>query len=75
MSDEFRRPVMLTHTKFSTQKIRKIRWLVEKASRGIHSNGHMLTADKKALLGFLAACKAECSDLLQLELLTDAQRE
>lgn len=71
----FSKPADIRHTHFSTQKIRKIAFLAEKASRAVHSNAHMSTPDKKQVLGTLAGIKRECESLLQLELLTPEQRE
>lgn len=72
---EPRQPVELRHTHFSTDKINKIRWLAEKASRAVHSNGHMITADKKQVLGLLSALKKECDSLLQLSMFSPEQLE
>lgn len=73
--DGFSKPADIRHTTFSTKKIRKILFVAEKASRAVHSNAHMSTPDRKNVLGMLASIKRECESLLQLELLTDAQRE
>jgi hypothetical protein len=61
--------------KVNTRTIRKIRWLVEQASRGVHSNGVMHREDKKMILGKLAACKKELDTILQLEMFPQHQLE
>jgi hypothetical protein len=59
----------------NTRDVRRIRFLVEKASRGIHSDGRMLREDKKMLLGLLAVVKKDLDSWLQLELFSQDQLE
>lgn len=58
-----------------TRTVRKIRWLVEQASRGVHSNGVINREDKRMILGKLAACKKELDKVLQLEMFPQHQLE
>jgi hypothetical protein len=51
-----------------TRQIRKIRWLVEHASKAVHSDGRMHVGDKKMVLGKLAGAKKELDSILQLEM-------
>lgn len=56
-----------------TRKIRQIRWLVELASKAVHSDGRMHVGDKKMILGKLAGAKKELDIILQLEMFPQHQ--
>lgn len=51
-----------------TRRIRQIRYLVERASKAVHSDGRMHAGDKKMILGKLAGAKKELDGILQLEI-------
>jgi len=57
----------------TTTQLRRIRWMVEKASRGVHSNARMANDERRAILGFLAVAKRELDTCLQLELFSESQ--
>lgn len=57
----------------STQTIRRVRFLVEKASRAIHSNASIHREDKKMMLGILKAAKEDLDSILQLDMFSQAQ--
>lgn len=59
----------------SVAELRRIRWLVEKSSRLIHSDGRMVNDDKRAVLGPLAEVKRTIDKFLQLELFSADQLE
>jgi hypothetical protein len=58
-----------------TRQVRRLRFLVEKASRGIHSDGRMHREDKKMILGLLAVVKRDMDAWLQLEMFPQEQLE
>lgn len=57
----------------TTVQLRRIRWFVEKASRGVHSNARMANDEKRAVLALLANAKKELDTVLQLELFSEDQ--
>ena len=59
----------------STRALRNIRYLVEKASRGVHSEARMVRADKLPILKALAGAKAELDKILQLDMFSPDQLE
>lgn len=58
-----------------TRKLRKVRWLVEQASKAVHSDGRMHVGDKKMVLGKLAGVKRELDGILQLEMFPQSALE
>ena len=58
-----------------TRQVRRIRFLVEKVSRGIHSDGRLHREDKKMMLGLLKLVKNDLDEWLQLEMFSQDQLE
>lgn len=56
------------NVRVSTRDIRAIRFLVEKASKKIHSDGRISREDKTMILGTLAGAKKRLDKILQLEM-------
>jgi len=69
----FNKPKPTKKVPVSVETLERWRGLVNKASRGIHSNAHMVNADKVPLLGALARVRKEVDDHIQLKLFSDDQ--
>lgn len=72
MPDE-RPPVEVRVDRIDTRKLRTVRDILEQVSRGIHSDGRMLHADKIKHLSRLAHGKKILDAVLQVELFTPDQ--
>lgn len=58
-----------------TRAVRRLRFLVEKAGKAIHSDGRMHREDKKMILGLLSVVKKDFDSWLQLEMFSQDQLE
>ena len=58
-----------------TRAVRRLRFLVEKASKAVHSDGRMHREDKRMILGLLKVVKEDFDKWLQLEMFSQDQLE